>query len=250
MPSATYQPLISDNDPGLKALIGLETDLEFLERVAGPKARVMALNKLRARVRTEATREIWAQTRFLPTVDSKGRVLLAKSIPTGIKQAHIRNRVRTTKSTKYRPFFDSTTFVKPIPVISLNKRLKGGGTTIKGTVVRRKSSRKRSSRGGIKVGTAFFPNSFLQVTQQGGIQIFMRKQKKTWREGTSGWGRAPGTTQQDRLPYDIHKLDIKPVAKEVFAPTIARVVDQEAQTEFNRALVATGAKIFKQSINS
>ena len=247
MPSATYRPLISDNDPGLKALIGLETDLEFLERVAGPKARVMALNKLRARVRTESTREIWAQTRFLPTVDSQGRKLLNKNVPTGIKQAHIRNRVRTSKATKYRPYFDASTFVKRIPVISLHKNMKGGGTTIKGTIVRRKSSRKRSSRGGIKIGTAFFPNSFLQITRQGGIHVFMRKQYKTWRPGTSGWGRPAGTTQADRMPYTVHKIDIEPVARQVFPPTVARVVEQEAQIEFNRALVATGAKILKQT---
>lgn len=241
---------MASNDPGLKALFRLESDLEFLERVAGPQARVAALNKLRITIRSRVTKRIFAESKMLPVVDSKGRKILDPDvqIKTGLKQFHIRDRVRTSKASRFRPYTNASVFIRPIPLRSLHKRVpkkEGGGTKLQGTVVRKTARRKT---GGIKIGTTMFPRMFVQyVGKSQGFQIFARKQEKTWKPGTYGWGRPPGTTGKDRMPYDVPKFNLQPIAQKHFEPTVIQVLQERSQLEFDRALVATGAKLLKAS---
>jgi hypothetical protein len=240
---------MANNDPGLRALFKLESDMEFVERVAGKQAVVAALNKMRITVRSRTVKKIYAQTQYLPMVDSKGRKITDKKVKSGLKQHHIRERIRTSRATRYKPYSDATVFVRPIPLIALHKKVpkkQGGGVKTEGQIVRRKSSKTRSTRGGVKIGGRMFPNMFVQFVRKNQmLHIFQRKQRATWKEGTYGWGRAPGTTGKDRMPYDVPKMNLQPIAAKYFPPEVSAVVKERAQIEYTRALNATGARLFK-----
>lgn len=239
--------MAKDNKEWDRNIYTIETNMNYLAEVATPRAVIMALNRVRTTIKSEVSKKVWAKSKHLPMVDSQGRRIFSigtKPVKTGIKLNHIRRRVFVSRAKKTKPGIRIIGYIQPIPLASLTTRMKGGGTALKGQQVKRKSSKKRSTRGGIKIGTAMYPNHFLQFIRRNQVfHIFHRKQKKTWKDGKSGWGRAPGTTQEDRAPYDISFIDLEKPFQKHFVPTIEKVANERLKLEFDNALSVTMTRI-------
>lgn len=222
--------------------------MEYFERVAGPRAVVRALNQLRRTARSEVVKSVFSQLRYLPLVDSKGRKLREKKIRTGVKQKMIRDRVFTSAPNRRRPYSKLTAYTTPIPAIRLtSQQTKGGATAVKGKFIQRKTTRRRSTIGGLSVGGVVLPNAFLQISQKNKtVHVFRRNQFPTWLPGKSGWNAKPGSNQRGlRHSYDVVKFDVHEAFLKHTYPTVSRVVQQRAQLEYNRALERVGAQMLK-----
>jgi hypothetical protein len=237
--------------PGIRALLRLESDLEYFERVAGPKARVRALNRLRVTMKARVARELWQNLRYLPLVDSKGRKIREKNIRTGVKLKHIRDRIFTSQANKRRPFTRLIVYTTPIPAIRLTSSSKGGTTTTKGQFMKRKGGRRAAGRssklGGLSIGGVIMPNAFIQFSKRNQtFHVFRRNQRATWLPGKSGWDVKPGSNQFGlRHSYDTVKFDIHEAANKHTAAAVEKVVQERAALEYNRALEQVGAQLLK-----
>lgn len=233
----------------VKKWFALETDMEYLEKIAGPKASVAALNKMRVTIVHRTARKVWEDSKSAYIVDFQRNKLMPGKVKTNIKLNHVKQRIYSSKVTRKASYTRISGYIEPIPLISLNARLKGGaGTIFKGQQTHAKGAtpKKGAQTGGIKIGSTNIPGAFLQLAnKKRNLHIWMRKTDKTWKPGKYGWGREPGTTQADRMPYEVAKLDLKPAFDQHFEKTIEEVVEERSQIEYERALAATAARILR-----
>jgi hypothetical protein len=231
---------------GLRGWAKLETDLEFVSRVGGKRAMVMALNRMRVTVMGETARRCWKDLQYKPLVDSQGRKISSKRVKTGIKLTHIRKRIFMSQANKNKQYSDLVGYSSAIPAMRLTSKSKSGETTTKGKFIKRKSTRTRSTLGGVSIGGVVFPGAFVQfVRRNSTFHIFKRSQKETWKPGKSGWGRAPGTTEPDRMPYPIVKIPIHDTFDKHFQKVVNEVFEKRASLEYTRALGVVGGSLMK-----
>lgn len=230
-------------EPGIKALFNLESDLEYLERVAGPRAAVAAINKLRVTIKSRTARKVWADAKTAKVVDSKGRPWAGASGKAAVKLKHIRKRIYSSRATKNRRYVTVSGYMRDISLVSLSTTSKGV-TSTKGR--QHKGTKRKGSISGITVAGVKLQGGFLQhVQNKQQIHVFKRK-GKTWMPGHYGWDYPPGSDQKGaRAPYDIVKLRIEDSFQKNFQPTIVEVVKERGQLEYNRALVAVGGRLMK-----
>lgn len=236
---------------GLKALLGLESDIDYLQRVAGPRASVMTLNRIRARVRTEVTNKIWKNTSTLTTEKGYG-LSRSLTIPVKLKRKHVFKRIFSSKATINRRYSNVSGYVQPIPAISLGETTKRatGRSITKGTNIKAKIPGKRAKNQtprpyGVKIGGTTIPGAFLQIVSKGiRPHLFMRDTAKTWNPGYSGWNFPPGSHQRHaRAPYGVIKFRLREPFEKYFEPTVRETVEEHWVEEYDRALGVAAGRI-------
>jgi len=254
----------SFGDPGIKTLLGLETDLEHFYRVTGPRAVVMTLNRLRKKIRTDVTNKVWQDARYLPLVDSKGRKVGNKKISTGVKRDLVFRRVHTGKATRHYASTKITGYVKDIPLTSLGVYTrKTNMRTLTTKVHYRKTVGKRakvqqSTLGGMTIGGQFLIGAFIQATGGSGfsgpsVHAFRRDnpnaKKATWQKGHHGWSQKKGDPSgglgkvPPRAPYSVLKVNLKTSFDKHFVPTVAKTVEDNWSKEHARSLTQVANRI-------
>jgi hypothetical protein len=251
------------SDGGIKALFNLESDLEYMIRVAGPQALVMTLNRLRKKIRTDVTNKVWADAKYLPLRDSKGRKVRGKKIRTGIKRGTIFNRVHTSRATRTHVDTRITGYIKDIPLTSLGtigKKTKTSTLTFKSHS--RKTTGKRakvqqSSLGGLSLGGQFLYQSFIQAVSEGAsgtnVQAFRRDQKATWAAGQHGWSQRKGDPSMGRgkvpprAPYSVLKAELGASFDKHFKSTVGKTVEENFGKEYDKSLQVVMARLLRNT---
>lgn len=230
-------------EPGIKALFKLETDIEYFERVAGPRAAVAAINKMRTTIKTRVSRAVWEEARAGKIVDSRGIPWGGYSGRPAVKLAHIRKRVYTSKATRNRKHVKVTGYINNMSLMSLTSTRKGV-TAVRGRV--HKKTRRKGSISGVTVGGVKLEGGFIQHVQNKQQVLVFKRKGKTWMPGQYGWNYPPGSNQKGaRAPYDVVKLDLETPFKKNFHSTVFKVVKERGQLEYERALVAVGGRLMK-----
>lgn len=234
----------------LRRFFKLQTDMEYMEEVAGPRALTAALNRVRRTVVSKTAKKVWEDSKAGSyIVDYKGNKLLAYKVKLPIRKKHISGRIFSSKAKRGKPYTRITGYISPIPLISLTNKNKSGGTTFKGSQTKTKAAtpKRPAQVGGIKVGSTNIPEAFLQLVHKDTLlHIFLRKQAKTWRPGASGWRVKPGDPQGHlRLPYEVAKVELETSFRTHFGPTIEEVASERLPIEYDRALVAVSKNILQ-----
>lgn len=242
-----------------KELLSLETDMEYLTRVAGPRANVMALNKVKVTMRKNLTNAIWASTKTAaPLITAQGIMIPSGSAKAKLKRGTILRRVYIRPATIKRDSIGVKGYVNPIPAASAlatTKMVEGKKRNIlKGSYKYKHTPGKRAKdqtvkRGGVRIKGITLTNGFVQISSKNNtVQIYTRMQEKTWRPGKSGWKVPPGSVQTHlRMPYDVVKIFIEEAFNKNFHPQIQRTMEERYELEYFRALGTTAGRIMAKS---
>ena len=215
-----------------KDLKRFDKDMTTIREHVGPAATVMAGNRV---LRSALTLTVKA---------------VHKEQPPEIKQFHIRNRIRVRNMSVGRPIGYMHAYVRDMPAIRLG--YKKGSSRIEGMKVYRKHAKRgpsgkyrmrakggaRSQLGGVKVGTKFIPNGFVNIATKSKfgskgptVQIFRRHQKETW--------ASPGV----RAPFSVVKYPLRKTFDKHFKASLQKSIKDNYDKEFDAAYKTGMAKL-------
>jgi hypothetical protein len=201
-------------------LLKFQKDVQFIRSKIGPKATIMAGNRVLRAATTIAVRNVVKE-------------LSGKGYPE-VKQKHVRARMKVRNMSLQRPFGRMTAYVQDMPAIHLSLGKHG---VAKGKKLYRESVKYNAKKpgkntaiggsyskvGGVKVGGRFFPNAFVNVIRKNQtVHILRRKQKATWSGKT-------------RLPIDVIKYPMRNAFAVHFERALLDSIDQNYQKEFDLA---------------
>jgi len=233
----------------------LEGHLDYLLKHYGNDAVRLAINEVAKKCKTELVRTI-AATPLQQSLNAQfAGQQLPKLPPIRARQKDIRSLiwVRSAKKKNYVPGQKQSAkmvgYANDIPAMRLvttkvrggggAKRAKGGFTK---TATHGKTGRKlkKPTQGGVKLGSTVLPDAFVNIARYNNqVHVMRRTTVKTWKPGRTGWAawkRGEGAPRQDRMPIGVVRYDIQTPMERNMPAVVARTVDKNAQTSFDRAM--------------